>query len=157
MVCNWGLSMDIMMLYMLAGDEDVSEDRSSNSNKDEKLCNHCNKKVLEYVVCIKCGENFHFSCMNQAAKRRNAICVHQMTQVSNVEEDNESGSCHAQAFQFMEINLKLEKVSAENILLKELLREVQEKNKILTENNNLLVQRLCDIDKKNAIAIAKKS
>ncbi|KAK9882731.1 hypothetical protein WA026_022992 [Henosepilachna vigintioctopunctata] len=73
-----------------------------------------------------------------------------MTQVSNVEKDNESGSCHAQAFQFMEINLKFEKVNAENILLKELLREVQEKNKILTENNNLLVQRICDIDKKNA-------
>ncbi|KAK9886159.1 hypothetical protein WA026_015671, partial [Henosepilachna vigintioctopunctata] len=73
-----------------------------------------------------------------------------MTQVSNVEEDNESGSRHAQAFQFMETNLKFEKVNAENILLKELLREVQEKNEILTENNNLLIQRICDIDKKNA-------
>lgn len=89
--------------------------------KIEKICSHCNKKVENSVKCIKCCENYHPACLRQSASRRSAVCVHEAENSENITSDGGD---------------------AEKVLLRALVDEIQDKNKILQENIVLLKEKI---------------
>lgn len=79
---------------------------------------------------MKCSDRFHPSCLGQAANSKTSTCKH-----TTKKEENKQ-----HLYNDIEIQYKI--ISVGNLYLKELLREVQEKNSILIQNNNLLLEDL---------------
>lgn len=56
------------------------EDVNLRSERDKKIieqkCAYCAKKVVDFVVCARCNESFHPSCITLAANNKNAQCKH---------------------------------------------------------------------------------
>lgn len=102
--------------------EDVLENRSAISRKNvdqvDKLCNFCNRKVIDFVRCSKCIEIFHPSCLVRDANRGSTVCQHEAIRSEEM---------------FIPEDLRME-----NKLLKQQVEYLNEKNKILYENNKLL-------------------
>ncbi|KAK9886029.1 hypothetical protein WA026_014815 [Henosepilachna vigintioctopunctata] len=59
---------------MAASEDEVELRLDKCGKKIEFKCAHCGKKVVDKVQCGKCLENFHPSCLGQAACRKDAIC-----------------------------------------------------------------------------------
>ncbi|KAL3265213.1 hypothetical protein HHI36_009427 [Cryptolaemus montrouzieri] len=56
-----------------------------------KMCAHCGKKVLDFMKCIKCKEDFHPSCWTQTNSKKSAVCIHESEQTSEPENKIEKG------------------------------------------------------------------
>ncbi|KAK9869168.1 hypothetical protein WA026_002917 [Henosepilachna vigintioctopunctata] len=119
----------------MANNEDADDDQSSNlyenNVKKEKVCAHCNKKVIDVVTCSKCKEIFHRSCLSQAANKKSSTCVHVIDVMEQIRAKED------------------ETLRTENNLLKlkvkyleEILFEVKSKNEVLMQNNSLLIEKV---------------
>lgn len=122
----------------MAGDEDVIE---SGSEKGEIECYQCKRKVVDSVKCYKCFDVFHPKCMEKSANLKSSTCKH------------EEGNIYKLAKEYSELQNEKDIMNVEIHYLKQLLKEVQEKNRILMENNSLLMEKVKIqgeiIDKKN--------
>lgn len=107
--------------------EDVQYDRSASpsisSENSDKICSYCNRKVGEFLKCIKCDDIFHPSCLVKAANRKNTTCHHASAEEISAKSENKS-------------------LRTEVEYLKLLLEETKSKNSILIENNNLLKDKI---------------
>ncbi|KAK9873820.1 hypothetical protein WA026_002178 [Henosepilachna vigintioctopunctata] len=137
---------------MAATDTDVSDrDNDDFSNKSENRSTKmfkCCSKSTRIFVCKNCYSIFHDSCMkrNKNIKIVGESVVECCTAVINSEMD------FIPEIQNEEINqLKLEVK-----YLKMLVEEIKDKNKILSMNNSLLLDRLKDHTKNN-VNIPEKS
>lgn len=123
------------MCVKMSDSKDHAGERSDklvdSSDKKSIYCAHCKKNVLEAVLCIKCKEIFHRSCLITAAKKRNANCIHETKDEINLEIQEEDNP------QF-EIKLLRTKVK----FLEDLLMESRSKNDILMLNNELLLEKI---------------
>ncbi|KAK9877337.1 hypothetical protein WA026_017731 [Henosepilachna vigintioctopunctata] len=120
---------------MAPPNEDVSESSSVNSRKNveysDKVCNHCSKKVIDFVQCIKCFEYFHPSCMTQSAAKKFTICTHE-TSKNNESKISKVVSCEClDENRLLKIEIKY---------LNQIIMEMQSKNSILLENNKLVLE-----------------
>lgn len=122
----------------MATGDDIVTSRSAKMSKigenSEKICNYCNKKVIDYVKCIKCTEFFHPSCLARAAKMESTNCQHEVS-YSNRNHENED-------FPDLKSENKFLKMQVE--YLNAIIVEIQSKNSILLENNKLLVEKIAN-------------
>lgn len=119
----------------MAGDE-VVQDFPGEIFK-ESSCNHCNKKVVNSSKCVKCGQFFHPKCLLQAAAAKSAVCKHEATnevKIAKTLAATNNGD------------------TVEKSLLLRIIRELEEKNTILLENNQLLKEkvRFLEFSRQNA-------
>lgn len=90
----------------------------------------CKTKVVDIVKCYKCFDIFHPKWMEWASNAKLTICKH------------EEGSIHKLAEEIYELRNDKNFRNIELQYLKELLRKVQEKNRILMDNNSLLMEKI---------------
>ncbi|KAK9891503.1 hypothetical protein WA026_014739 [Henosepilachna vigintioctopunctata] len=102
--------------------------------KIEFKCAHSGKKVVDKVQCGKCLENFHPSCLSQAACRKDAICKHLQIEKMPLE----------QVTPYEELIIQYKIINIENEYLKKSLEECQKNNRLLRENNKLLNDKKSD-------------
>lgn len=115
----------------MAGEDDASEsDSVKNYREIEYKCIQCRKKVVEPIKCYKCNEIFHPKCMEQAANQKSSNCRHEEANVNKM------------AKEINELQTENKIMNIEITYLKQLLKETQEKNKILMENNSLLINKI---------------
>lgn len=97
----------------------------------EYMCNHCNKKVVNYTQCMKCNLYFHPKCLIQSATLKSAVCKH--TPVGRVGEVNAK---------IIPSDTIVPGDSREFDLLVRIIEELEDKNNILRENNELLREKV---------------
>lgn len=123
-------------MYNMTGNDALSV-RSDNSDAIgdilERICNYCNKKVGEFVQCNKCKEIFHPSCLLKAASRKTTTCRHEV----GIHSENEEESQLKMENRCLQIELSYIRV---------LLDESNSKNSILMENNQLLHEKIRDLE-----------
>ncbi|KAK9873067.1 hypothetical protein WA026_020800 [Henosepilachna vigintioctopunctata] len=130
----------VIIKYKMAASEDEVELRLDKCGKKiEFKCAHCGKKVVDKVQCGKCLENFHPSCLGQAACRKDAICKHLQLEKMPVE----------QATPYEELMIQYKIMNIENEYLKKLLEECQGNNRLLRENNKLLNDKVSFLEQKS--------
>lgn len=70
--------------------------QTSKENKNS-VCKHCQRKVVNKVKCMKCGDLFHPACLKQASEYKNSECKHEpehnqiditLTEVDYLKEEN---------------------------------------------------------------------
>lgn len=110
---------------MASSDDELDSDAALK--KAKKTCFHCNKDVKSESKCKKCGYLFHPACLRQAAGLKSAVCAHK------TEESDPITS-----------NKDLSQIEVLRILVEEL----QSKNKILEENNDLLREKVTTLEEK---------
>ena len=101
-------------------------DKKKPQEKNVNLnCNHCRRPVKVSVSCTKCFSIYHPACMKQSAELKSAECIHeaQCSQSEVMSEDEYEES-------------------REITLLKRIIRELEEKNILLQENNMLLREKV---------------
>lgn len=115
----------------MAHDDDVSEDDATKNCKElEFKCFQCKKKIVDSIKCYKCCEIFHPKCMEQSANQKSTMCKH------------EEGNIEKLARELREIQGRNNLINMEVSYSKELLKESQEKNKTLMDNNALLLENI---------------
>ncbi|KAK9876327.1 hypothetical protein WA026_012627 [Henosepilachna vigintioctopunctata] len=110
--------------------DNESETNSRKIRKSSKFkCQYCNKRVVESSTCAKFPEIFHPSCSIKCPEQKSTICKHEaILPVMRGEH------IHITLNSEIQINT----MNTENKYLKQLLKEVQEKNNILQENCDLI-------------------
>lgn len=93
------------------------------------------KKVVEPVECYKCFENFHPKCIEQAANQKSTYCKH------------EEGNLRKLVREISELRKEKDIMKIELTYTRQLLKEFQEKNEILMENNVLLRNQSIELKK----------
>ncbi|KAK9877633.1 hypothetical protein WA026_019303 [Henosepilachna vigintioctopunctata] len=134
----------------MAGDTDGASDCSSRKFKFK--C--CKTQVTTNLLSIKCGGIYHSSCAERdvsgitVLEDSRVICCGTIN--GTIDDLFVADKTVCELHQSLdELKHKLDKVSCEKDLLREIISEVQDKNRILIENNNLLVQRISDVEKKH--------
>lgn len=84
------------------------------------ICKFCSKKVINKVVCSRCGEIFHPACLKQASELKRTDCKHEPNKTSSEEKT---------------ANGEDKYFSIENKLLKEI---IQDKNTIINDKEQLI-------------------
>ncbi|KAG5875764.1 hypothetical protein JTB14_022473 [Gonioctena quinquepunctata] len=107
-----------------------------------KCCNIVTPKSAQFVVCVNCLSIYHQSC----ARRNPEFQVIEETKIKFCQL---SKGNHEQGKETL--------LGVENKYLKELLEEVKNKNKILTLNNDLLLQRIQQLEEGNICQKRKQS
>lgn len=116
----------------MSSSEEVTKMSSQKSGETNDLkCTFCGRKVKDSMKCGKCFNIFHKLCIIKAANVRSSTCKHKEM------ECNESISSQVQ-YDVLEV---------ENNLLKQLVKEMSEKNIILVEYNKLLQERIVLLEK----------
>lgn len=116
----------------MADENKSSENRANKkTNFADNKCKICNKKVVNGVTCIQCEDVFHFKCAERGENKdiksdtwTCGICV--------------SGNNLEKSFSYEDVNTNLSEseiqfLIKENILLKKLMKEIEEKNTLLKE------------------------
>ncbi|XP_044754439.1 uncharacterized protein LOC123313565 [Coccinella septempunctata] len=101
----------------------------------DNICNCCNRKVGEFIRCVKCGDIFHPSCLLKSANRKNATCHHAPSDEGQLKLNEE-----------ISIRNENKTLRIEIEYLKSLLDETRSKNTILLENNELLKFKISSLE-----------
>lgn len=134
----------------MASEEDALDELRSKSasistkiKEIKAICVHCNRKVIEFVKCAKCKDIFHPSCLTQAATKKSTLCIHESEISEEISEDPR-------------VLLHIFQVRIQ--YLESLLSETQSKNSILVQNNELLTEKVRNLEssKKNENQQQKK-
>ncbi|KAL3282650.1 hypothetical protein HHI36_005825 [Cryptolaemus montrouzieri] len=122
---------------MASSDEQGLDRRSANIIKNcdisEKVCNYCDKKLIDFMQCIKCDEYFHPSCLVRAANKKSSSCRHDSVKTQDEIETEDISDDIRVENKFMNMQVKY---------LTTFLKEVQCKNRILIDNNQLLLEKI---------------
>ncbi|KAL3290263.1 hypothetical protein HHI36_023613 [Cryptolaemus montrouzieri] len=113
-------------------DADGVNDRSAKTRgggNNAILCNYCNRKVIDFVEYFQCKEFFHHSCLIKEASMKSSTCQHEVKSANSRNQGNTSPMDSEVENKFLEMQVEY---------LQALLSQVQSKNLILIENNELL-------------------
>ncbi|XP_044760183.1 uncharacterized protein LOC123317643 [Coccinella septempunctata] len=115
----------------MASEGEHAESGSAKNIKESEIkCSYCKGKVVESVKCARCYGIFHPGCMERSASVKSAVCKHERSSSDKRDDD------------IKELQTTNNILNIEISYLRALLKEVLEKNKILIENNNLLMEKL---------------
>lgn len=127
---------------MISNVDEKNEPNEKEVNLTEttvNLCYGCGRKVVDAMKCVKCQEIFHPSCWNTSKLKKSATCEH--VEVLSPEEKSISTVPET-------IDHEKEYLKMQVKLLNQLLDEVRSKNEILLCNNQLLIEKIKDLQNK---------
>lgn len=117
----------------MAPNESDSEASSQKDGKENGFeCVYCGKPVKKFVKCGKCFNIFHESCLIKEGNMKNAKCKHERLgnyQSSLTEKEDP-------------VDTEKKILEIENLYLKQLMKEMTEKNQVLMQNNSLLLEKI---------------
>ena len=107
--------------------------------KIARNCGYCRDNVVQAAFCGQCSDAFHPSCL----KRHQKYC----NKTNFVEEESRAEESEVRTeFQMTE---ELDALRTEITLLRQLVKEQNEKNSILWENNSLLREKIIHLEQIN--------
>lgn len=123
----------------MAGDSECLSDCPSESDEKAIKMKCCVTKDVSVLVCIRCYAVFHKSC----AKRIQNVRIFSDHRVVCSDCEAKNGGSQSQVNENINKgNSSVDTVLLENSYLKQILKEVQEKNDVLQLNNKLLLDRI---------------
>lgn len=118
-------------------------EETSLQQVDENMCSYCKKKVEDAVICVKCSEIFHPKCLKQSAGRKSAVCVHvAAATIPTAVQQKRGRDCECRE---KEVEIQY---------LRKLLKECEDKNRLLEENNSLLREKIEFLESKQVKSVA---
>lgn len=135
----------------MVSSEDELDDRSSQISNyggiGASICNHCNRKVVDSVKCVKCKVHLHPACLKQANLKKSPVCIHVQDREMETNQDRISnvGDVYSE-LRYLRMKVKY---------LSELLQESNSKNLLLIENNKLLIEKMRNMEEQEFVKSKK--
>lgn len=147
----------------MAPTSEDADDREENfCSENVSLYRCCKGKPHKCITCIKCGSVYHKSCANRYSHFKiidasRLVCCDAQSEIGDsIQEQTQAGgrdtekSIKDQADEH-EVNpitcMQIDHLKRENELLIELMKQSEEKNHILRQNNGLLLEKIASLQK----------